>query len=152
MNDREFEVWQDDMCVAGTMGSNALNEIKHYAAQYEQDGPIEVYEVTRTLVDLKAASQPPKEAMSDAGIDTPEFMALLDKFSHESSCEEYNADEYQSARQGIINYINANSAPNAQLVDALKQCTSMLYWIDLESSDAYQAGLAALTAAGVEVK
>lgn len=55
-NEIEYQIVQDDMVVAGVSGADALNEIKRYAAQYEQDGPIEVYEVTRKLVDLAAAS------------------------------------------------------------------------------------------------
>jgi hypothetical protein len=40
----EFEVWQDDVMVASASGP------MHYAAQYQQDGPVRVFEVTRTLV------------------------------------------------------------------------------------------------------
>ena len=48
----EFEVWQNDMMVASASGprDDALREAMHYAAQYEQDGPVRVFEVTRTLV------------------------------------------------------------------------------------------------------
>lgn len=48
----EFEVWQDDMMVASASGqrADALREAMHYAAQYELDGPVRVFEVTRTLV------------------------------------------------------------------------------------------------------
>lgn len=58
----EYELHQDDMMVAGTSGKNAWREILHYAAQYEQDGPVEIYEVVRRKVDaaaeLVAASAP----------------------------------------------------------------------------------------------
>lgn len=52
----EYELWQDDMCVAGAMGDpvRTLNEIRHYAAQYEQDGPIKLYEVMRREINLAA--------------------------------------------------------------------------------------------------
>ena len=48
----EFEVWQGDDMVASASGprDTALREAIHYAAQYEQDGPVRVFEVTRTLV------------------------------------------------------------------------------------------------------
>lgn len=48
----EFEVWQGDEMVASSSGlrDDALREAMHYAAQYEQDGPVRVFEVTRTLV------------------------------------------------------------------------------------------------------
>ena len=48
----EFEVWQGDEMVASASGprDQALREAMHYAAQYEQDGPVRVFEVTRTLV------------------------------------------------------------------------------------------------------
>ncbi len=50
----EFEVWQGDEVVASTRGprDDALREAMHYAAQYEQDGPVRVFEVTRTLVTM----------------------------------------------------------------------------------------------------
>ena len=48
----EFEVWQGDEMVASASGprDDALREAMNYAAQYEQDGPVRVFEVTRTLV------------------------------------------------------------------------------------------------------
>ena len=48
----EFEVWQGDEMVASTSGprDDAMREAMNYAAQYEQDGPVRVFEVTRTLV------------------------------------------------------------------------------------------------------
>lgn len=48
----EFEVWQDEECVAGTSGprADALREAMHYAAQYELSGPVKVFEVMRTLI------------------------------------------------------------------------------------------------------
>lgn len=47
----EFEVWQGDNMVASASGprDDALREAMNYAAQYEQDGPARVFEVTRTL-------------------------------------------------------------------------------------------------------
>lgn len=53
----EFEVWQDDMCVAGTSGlrERALGEAMHYAHQYVEDGPVIVQEITRTEVCRLAA-------------------------------------------------------------------------------------------------
>lgn len=48
----EFEVWQDGEVVAGSCGprEDALHEAMHYANQYGQEGIVEVFEVTRTLV------------------------------------------------------------------------------------------------------
>ena len=48
----EFEVWQDDMIVASASGprEDALREAMHYVSQYEQDGPVEVFEVKRIKV------------------------------------------------------------------------------------------------------
>jgi len=146
MNDREFEVWQDDMCVAGTMGSNALNEIKHYAAQYEQDGPIEVYEVTRTLIDLQVASQQPKEAMSDA-----EIIGLFADHKDGERCYVIFPDEVIP----LARVIEARSGVNAQLVEALKDCLALLERdcpIELPFGPEICKARAALAAAGVEVK
>ena len=38
----DYEVYQDDVLVAG---SDSEREIRHYAAVYEQDGPVEVFKV-----------------------------------------------------------------------------------------------------------
>lgn len=48
----EFELWQGDEMVARASGprDDALREVMHYAAQYAQDGPVQVFEVTRTLL------------------------------------------------------------------------------------------------------
>ena len=48
--DAEYEIIQDDMQVAATSGPDAYREIMHYAAQYEQDGPLEIFKVVRTAV------------------------------------------------------------------------------------------------------
>ena len=47
-----FELWQNGMMVAGTDGpvEAAWRDMLHYAAMYQQDGPVEVYRVTRQLV------------------------------------------------------------------------------------------------------
>ena len=54
----EFEVWQGDEMVASASGprDDAIREAMHYAAQYEQDGPVRVFEVQRTLVEPSAAA------------------------------------------------------------------------------------------------
>lgn len=48
----EFEVWQNDEMVASMSGPRdlALREAFVYAALYVNDGPVEVYEVTRKLI------------------------------------------------------------------------------------------------------
>jgi hypothetical protein len=41
----QFEVWQDDMCVASGEGTELASikaEAAHYAANYAQDGPVKV--------------------------------------------------------------------------------------------------------------
>lgn len=48
----EFEVWQNDEMVASTSGprDEARREAMNYAKQYAEDGPVQIFEVTRTLV------------------------------------------------------------------------------------------------------
>lgn len=48
----EFEVWQEDIQVASACGprERAFAEAQHYALMFGQDGPVEVFEVKRTLV------------------------------------------------------------------------------------------------------
>jgi hypothetical protein len=47
----EFEMHCNGVPEASTSGprADAWREIQHYAAQYSHDGPVEIYEVTRTL-------------------------------------------------------------------------------------------------------
>lgn len=47
---KEYEIHQDGMMVAGASGENALAEALHYCAEYGQDGPVELFEVTRVQV------------------------------------------------------------------------------------------------------
>lgn len=57
----EYEILCNGEWVAGASGPGARAEILHYLTQYEQDGPCEVYAVTRRLVDraaLAAKEQP----------------------------------------------------------------------------------------------
>jgi hypothetical protein len=59
MSEVEFEVWQDEMPVAVTSSKDehaAFREALHYAAQYSQDGPVEIKRVVRTTITL-----PPSE-------------------------------------------------------------------------------------------
>lgn len=58
----EFEVWQGDMLVSSASGTrdDALREAMHYAAQYQQDGQVRVFEVTRTLVRPNAELSGPR--------------------------------------------------------------------------------------------
>jgi hypothetical protein len=49
----EFEVWQGDQPVAWANAyslADAAREASHYAAVYQQDGPVEVRRVSRVLV------------------------------------------------------------------------------------------------------
>lgn len=49
----EFEVWQDNQPVAWVSAyslAEAAREASHYAAVYQQDGPVEVRRVYRVLV------------------------------------------------------------------------------------------------------
>lgn len=50
----EYEILCNDEWVAGASGEGAEAEILHYLTQYEEDGPCEVYAVTRRLVDRAA--------------------------------------------------------------------------------------------------
>lgn len=52
--DAEYELHQDDMMVAATSGKNAYAEIQHYANQYVQDGPVEIFKVVRTAIERHA--------------------------------------------------------------------------------------------------
>ena len=63
--DGEFEVWQDDMNVAGASGPGALTEAMHYAAQYAEDGPLRVERITRTVV-YETSSEAPSATTSPA--------------------------------------------------------------------------------------
>ncbi|MGB6105683.1 MAG: hypothetical protein WBF88_17710 [Pusillimonas sp.] len=51
--DAEFELIQDGTPMASTFGKreDALREIQHYAAVYSQDGPVEIYEITRRRIE-----------------------------------------------------------------------------------------------------
>lgn len=56
---QEFEVWQGDEMVASASGprDDALREATRYAAEYSQDGPVRVFEVSRTLIDAAMPTQ-----------------------------------------------------------------------------------------------
>jgi hypothetical protein len=51
--EEEYELHQHDQIVAGASGKNAYQEILHYAAQYSQDGPVEIFKVTRMKINPK---------------------------------------------------------------------------------------------------
>lgn len=68
----EFELHgQDGICLAGASGlrPDAWAEIQHYAAQYADEGPLTIYEVTRTPV--SASALPSSRATSSANGVTP---------------------------------------------------------------------------------
>jgi hypothetical protein len=56
----EFEMHCNGVPEASTSGprADAWREIQHYAAQYSHDGPVEIYEVTRTLCALPLSAAP----------------------------------------------------------------------------------------------
>lgn len=54
-------------------------------------------------------------------IDTPEFLDLACKFAHESSCEEFNEVEYNSARSALVAHIDAELAQAREEVAAHQQ-------------------------------
>ncbi|MGZ3349153.1 MAG: hypothetical protein ACXU89_09435 [Xanthobacteraceae bacterium] len=62
--DVEYELHQDDMIVAATSGKNAYAEIQHYANQYVQDGPVEVFKVVRTAMERHVI---PRSRTADSG-------------------------------------------------------------------------------------
>ncbi len=49
MKQMDIEVWQDGMCVAKVSAheADAMREAAHYAMVYVQDGPVEVFLVSR---------------------------------------------------------------------------------------------------------
>lgn len=51
--DAEFQITQDGFIVAGAEGprDQAWAEIQRYAAQYAEDGPIEIWEITRRRIE-----------------------------------------------------------------------------------------------------
>lgn len=51
--DAEFQITQDGFIVAGAEGprDQAWAEIQRYAAQYAEDGPVEIWEVTRRRIE-----------------------------------------------------------------------------------------------------
>lgn len=55
----EFEVWQGEVMCASTSGPRemALAEVMRYAAHYEQDGPVKVFEVRRELISAAAKGE-----------------------------------------------------------------------------------------------
>jgi hypothetical protein len=65
--DVSYEIVQDGMVVAGASGQKAEREILHYASQYERDGPIEIFRVTREAVTFAqlAAAPAPSDAEAD---------------------------------------------------------------------------------------
>lgn len=86
VNDKEYELVQDDEIVAGTSGANAFNEIQNYAAQYGQDGPVEIYEVTRHKIGAAAA---PKVVADEWALDWKDrlYAALDSRLSLYESLE-----------------------------------------------------------------
>jgi hypothetical protein len=53
-----YEIMQADMVVASACGKRAHLEILHYASQYEQDGSIEIFRVTREPVTAAQLTAP----------------------------------------------------------------------------------------------
>ena len=59
----------------------------------------------RYTIPLYAA--PAAQAPAEVDIDSSDFMELLCKFYHESSCEEFNQTEYDAARKAVIDHIKS---------------------------------------------
>ena len=57
----EYELWQDDMPVARAMGKSAWAEINHYAAQYSQDGAVEIFKITRQSCNIQVQPKEDKQ-------------------------------------------------------------------------------------------
>jgi hypothetical protein len=59
----EYELYEvsgeDVLMVAGTSGKRAYEEILHYAAQYAQDGPVEIHKLVRTKLSIPVAAPSP---------------------------------------------------------------------------------------------
>lgn len=66
----DFEIWQDDMMVAGASGPReaALREAMHYAAIYGRDGFVEVFEIIRRPIAITSPKSDPDECMSGGEI------------------------------------------------------------------------------------
>lgn len=154
----EYEVWQDNACVAGSMGeqTRTLAEIKHYASQYEQDGPIKVYEITRREVDLVA----PAVANAAARIVTKETAeayleeTLWDFIEISGNFPSIKTDPRTWEHVMVYAPVSA-SAPNAQLVEALLTIAAQSSGIpgSTARADCMAAiARAALANAGVTVK
>lgn len=58
-----YEIWQDDCMVAGVGGESpdVMGELLRYAAQYERDGDIQIFKVTRTKVFISSAPESQKD-------------------------------------------------------------------------------------------
>jgi hypothetical protein len=50
--DKSWEIMQDDVLV---VAADCKKELEHYAWQYLQDGDIEIWEVKRTLKEIRKA-------------------------------------------------------------------------------------------------
>ena len=53
----DYELIQGDVLVAGTSGKSAFDEILRYAVQYVEDGPLELYKVVRTKIDIPGTTK-----------------------------------------------------------------------------------------------
>lgn len=77
-DDWTFELWQDGIMVASTSGpkADALREIRHYATQYAEDGPVEIRDANGT----QWSSEDSKAAYADifAYLDRTKRMVGID--------------------------------------------------------------------------
>jgi hypothetical protein len=55
-DDADYELHVNGEFQAGTSGKNAYAEILNYAAQYAEDGEVEIFQVTRTKIDAAILS------------------------------------------------------------------------------------------------
>lgn len=129
-NDKEYELIQGDVCVAGTSGENAYAEIKHYAFMYGQDGPVEIYEVMRRKIYPESLATPPVASGALPELPYEDYI----EGHHGDLARGYTADQMRAYGQAchavgrgaaVREYIDngsfaAAAAPNAALVAALK--------------------------------
>lgn len=153
--DKEFELIQNDELVASASGFGAWDEIMSYAAQYGQDGPLGLYEVTRKLVDMRSLAAP---AVANAApeLPTPFFyyesnadgsvawnegcVCVDDVYTNAEYAKENGTHGGKVYSEAQMCAAVAAAAPNAGLVEALRDMLSGWRYIRASHGDLYGVG------------
>ena len=111
-------------------------------------------EVAR-LNDLIGVATGGEQAIAGSILDESDFLELLCKFHHESSCEEFNQAKYDAARSSLIAYIDSRPRQPVQapdLIAALNKIQRMAEIGEYGIADVARAAVAGATrdAAGVQ--